>query len=148
MQNLINEVEYGKYNNKKTQSDKIQDVIQQKQLTSYMNNTKWKELFDEIRQIDRLPIMYKTIFDDTVPKFYWTIAGDEYFDFMNKALIEWFKISGSIKEYENIGRLLDPKVVQYSVSDKIVAILQKHSICYEYDEIDNSYVIYGYRKFL
>ena len=56
MQNLINEIEYGKYDNKKTQSDRIQDIIQQKQLTSYMNKTKWQELIAEIRQIDNLQI--------------------------------------------------------------------------------------------
>ena len=58
---------------------------------------------EEIRQIDSLQIMYKTIFDVSDPEFYWTIDGDEHFDYMNKALIEWFKISGNIKEYEHLG---------------------------------------------
>ena len=145
MQNLINEVEHGKYDNKKTQSDKIQDIIQQKQLTSYMNKTKWQELIGEIRQIDNLPIMYKTIFDTSDPEFYWTIAGDEHIDYMNKALIEWFKISANIKECEHQGRLLEPKVSQLDISNKIRGVLQKYSICYDYDEANNSYVIYGYR---
>ncbi len=145
MQNLINEVEYGKYDNKKTQNEKILEVIQQRQLTSYMNNTKWIELIKEIRQISCLPIMYKTVFDASAPEFYWTIDGDEHFEFMNKALIEWFKISGNIKECENLGRLLTPKVVLHNVNDKIVDILQRHSIYYEYDETDNSYIVYGYR---
>ena len=145
MQNLINEIEYGKYDNKKTQSDKIKDIIQQKQLTSYMNNTKWQELIEEIRQIDSLLIMYKTIFDTSDPKFYWTIAGDEHFDFMNKALIEWFRISANIKECEHLGRLLEPRVIHHDISDKLADILQKYSISYDYDEISNSYVIYWYR---
>ena len=145
MKNLINEIEYGKYDNRKTQSDKIQDIIQQKQFTSYMNKTKWQEIIGEIKQIDSLLIMYKTIFDTSDPEFYWTIAGDEHFDFMNKALIEWFKISGNIKECEYLGRLLEPRVVQYDISNKIVDILQKYSIYYDYDEVSNAYVIYGYR---
>ena len=135
MQNLINEINYGKYDNKKTQSDRIQDIIQQKQLTSYMNRTKWQELIGEIRQIDNLLIKYKTIFDTSDPDIYWTIDGDEHFDFMNKALIEWFEISGNIKKCEHLGRLLEPKV----------DILQKYSIYYDYNKENNSYMIYGYR---
>lgn len=145
MQNLINEIEYGKYDNKKTQSDRIQDIIQQKQLTSYMNKTKWQELIAEIRQIDNLQIKYKTIFDTSDPEIYWTIDEDEHFDFMNKALIEWFIISGNITECEHQGRLLEPKIVQHDIKSKILNILQKYSIFYEYDEIRNLYVIYGYR---
>lgn len=102
MQNLINEVENGKYDTKKTESDRIQDIVNQRQLTSYMNNTKWRELIAEIRQIDDLPIMYKTLFDESDPEFYWTIASDEYFDYMNMALVEWLKISDNIKECEYI----------------------------------------------
>ncbi|MBE5880487.1 MAG: hypothetical protein E7288_11025 [Lachnospiraceae bacterium] len=89
--------------------------------------------------------MYKTIFDTSDPEFYWTIKGDEHFDFMDKALIEWFKISGNIEEYEYLGRLLEPKVVQHDISKKIVDILQKYSINFDYDKESNSYLIYGYR---
>lgn len=145
MQSLINEIENGKYDTKKTQSDKIQDVVNQRQLTSYMNNTKWKELVAEIKQIDNLSIMYKTLFDENDPEFYWTIASDEHFDHMNMALVEWFKISGNINECEYIGRLIEPKIIQHNINDKISDILQKHSINYEYDEISDSYTIYGYR---
>lgn len=35
---------------------------------------------------------------------YWTIDGDEYFNFMNMTLIEWFEISGTIKKCECLGR--------------------------------------------
>ena len=110
-----------------------------------MNKTKWQELIGEIRQIDNLLIKYKTIFDTSVPEFYWTIKGDEHFDFINTALIEWSIISGNIKEYEHRGRLLEPKIVQHNISNKIVDILKKYSIYYEYDETNNLYVIYGYR---
>lgn len=145
MQNLINEIEYGKYDSKKTESEKIQDVIGQRQLTSYMNKTKWQELIGEIRQIDDLLIMYKTIFDTEEPKFYWTIVGDEHFDYMNRALIEWFKICCTIKKSEHLGRLIEPRVVHHDVKDKILDTLQRYSINYDYDEASNTFVIYGYR---
>ena len=51
----------------------------------------------------------------------------------------------NIKEYEHRGRLLEPKIVQHNISNKIVDILKKYSIYYEYDETNNLYVIYGYR---
>ena len=64
----------------------------------------------------------------------------------NTALIEWFIISGNIKEYEHRGRLLEPKIVQHNISNKIVDILKKYSIYYEYDETNNLYVIYVKRQ--
>lgn len=43
------------------------------------------------------------------------------------------------------GKVLEPKVTQYDMSNKIVDILEKYSIYYDYDKASNSYVIYGYR---
>ena len=68
MQNLIDEAETGKYNKKKTLSERIQDVIEQRQLTSFMNNTKWREMLDEIIKIPDLTIRYKSLFDKTEPE--------------------------------------------------------------------------------
>lgn len=68
MQSLIDEAESGKYNNKKTLSDRIQDVVQQRKLTSYMNNTKWREMLDDFIEIPQLSIMYKTLFDEILEK--------------------------------------------------------------------------------
>ena len=145
MQNLIDEIESGKYNGKKTLSDKILDVVEKRQLTSYMNKTKWNELFHDIDEIPDLLINYKTLFEEKAPKFFWTIRGDEHFFHMNTAEIEWFGIKDTIKKSEVIGRLLPPKENEYSVRERIESILHEHSISYEYNECERMFVVYGYR---
>lgn len=103
MQSLIDEAESGKYNNKKTLSDRIQDVVQQRKLTSYMNNIKWREMLDDFIEIPQLSIMYKTLFDEINPEFFWRVIDDEYLAHMNMAVIEWFKIEDVIREYRKKG---------------------------------------------
>lgn len=146
MQNLIDEIESGKYNGKKTLSDKILDVVEKRQLTSYMNKTKWNELFHDIDEIPDLLINYKTLFEEKDPGFFWTIRGDEHFFHMNTAEIEWFAIKDTIKKSEIVGRLLPPKENEYSVREQIESILHEHSISYEYNECEKMFVVYGYSR--
>ena len=145
MQNLIDEAESGKYNNKKTLSDRIQDVIQQRQLTSYMNKTKWCEMINDIKEIPHLSIKYKTLFDELEPELYWSVMGDEFLCHMNTAVIEWFKIEDVIKKYSRKGLLLEPEVSEENVKDKIESILVKHSIYYEYERDSGVFTVFGYR---
>ncbi|MEE3496634.1 MAG: DUF6678 family protein [Butyrivibrio sp.] len=146
MQNMIDEIEGGKYNGKKTLSDKILDVVEKRQLTSYMNKTKWNELFHDIDEIPDLLINYKTLFEEKAPGFFWTIRGDEHFFHMNTAEIEWFAIKDTIKKSEIVGRLLPPKENEYSVREQIESILHEHSISYEYNESEKMFVVYGYSR--
>ena len=68
-----------------------------------MNNTKWKELITAIKEkIPDIPIKYKTLFEEESPTYYWTMAGDEYFEYLNMTSVEWFKISCEIKMKLNI----------------------------------------------
>ena len=145
MQNMIDEVESGKYDSKKTLSDRIHEAVQDRQLTSYMNKTKWAELLDEIGDIPDALIMYKTLFENDAPKFYWTIAGDEQFFHMNMAQIEWLKIADTITESKHQGMLLEPKITEKYIGDRIKDILEEHSINYEYIEAEKSFLIFGYR---
>lgn len=145
MQHMIDEIEAGKYNHKKTLKDKIRETIQNRQLSSFMNYTKWRELIGAISEIKDLPIKYKTIFENDCPQDFWTLDGDEFFLSMDKALIEWFKISCTIEKQEYLGQLLKPNMSVVSVRDEVEPILKRFSINYVYDENDNSLVIYGYR---
>ena len=145
MQSLIDEAESGKYNNKKTLSDRIQDVVQQRKLTSYMNNTKWREMLDDFIEIPQLSIMYKTLFDEINPEFFWSVIDDEYLAHMNMAVIEWFKIEDVIREYRKRGLLLDTEVYEENVKDKIEEILEKHHIYFEYEKDSGVFIVYGYR---
>lgn len=145
MQHLINEIETGKYRNKKTTKDKIHEIVQTRNLISYMNKTKWNEFIDDISEIQDLPIKYKTLFDEQEPQCYWTIDGDEHFFYMDMATIEWFKVLDTITITQYIGRLIEPKIEQHSVKNEIEIILKKYSIFYEYDEDEKAFVIYGYK---
>ncbi len=145
MQNLIDEAETGKYNKKKTLSERIQDVIEQRQLTSFMNNTKWREMLDEIIKIPDLTIRYKSLFDKTEPESSWEIAEDEYLSYMKLSEIEWFKIDDMTRQFYREGLLLDPLITEENIRDKIEGILQKHSIYYEYEEDTGVFTVFGYK---
>ena len=146
LQRIIDDIESGKYNNKKTPSEKIRLIVEERGLYSLMNNTKWKELISAIKEkIPDISIKYKTLFEEESPAHYWTMAGDEYFEYLNMVSIEWFKISCEIKEIKYRGRLIEDKVIIYDKRAEIYEILEKFNIPYEYDEIENAFVIYGYK---
>ena len=147
LQRIIDDIESGKYNNKKTPSEKIRLIVEERGLYSLINNTKWKELITTIKEkIPDIPIKYKTLFEEDTPTYYWTMAGDEYFEYLNMVSIEWFKISCEIKEIKNRGRLIEDKVNIYGKKAEIYEILEKFNIPYEYDEIENAFFIYGYKS--
>ena len=147
LQRIIDDIESGKYNNKKTPSEKIRLIVEERGLYSLMNNTKWKELITAIKEkTPDIPIKYKSLFEEESPTYYWTMAGDEYFEYLNMTSVEWFKISCEIKEIKNRGRLIEDKVTIYGKKAEIYEILEKFNIPYEYDEIENAFFIYGYKS--
>ena len=59
LQRMIDDIESGKYNNKKTPSEKIRLIVEERGLYSLMNNTKWKELITAIKEkTPDIPIKY------------------------------------------------------------------------------------------
>ena len=146
MQHIIDEIENGKYNNKKTEKEKIKQVLEERNLTSFMNNTKWKELIDSIMENMRdIPIQYKTIFDEEEPSVYWTIDTDEHFFHMNMSVVEWFKIRSKFEKVIGQGRLIEPKICITDKKPEIECMLNRFSIPYEYDDIEKCFIIFGYR---
>ena len=112
-----------------------------------MNNTKWKELISAIKEkIPDIPIKYKILFEEESPAYYWTMAGDEYFEYLNMTSVEWFKISCEIKEIKHRGRLIEDKVIICDKKTEIYEVLKNFNIPYEYDEIENAFLIYGYKS--
>ena len=147
LQKIIDDIESRKYNNKKTPSEKIRLIVEERELYSLMNNTKWKELITAIKEkIPNIPIKYKTLFEEDTPAYYWTMAGDEHFEHLNMTSVEWFKISCEIKEIENRERLIEDKIIIYDKKVEIYEILERFHIPYEYDEMENAFIIYGYKS--
>lgn len=146
MQRMIDDVENGKYRSKKTLSEKILETVENRHLTSYMNNTKWNELLTALKlEICNIPIQYKTLFDEETPKCYWNMGGDEYLEHMDMAVIEWFRICDKIRKERNRGRLLNPEIKVYEKKKEILQILTQYNIPYVYDEAENAFIIYGYK---
>lgn len=146
MQQLINDIESGRYNSKKTLKEQIAEIVEKRGLTGYMNATKWKELLNEIEtNLREISLMYKTLLDDNEPQYFWTLYGDEYIEYMNTAVIEWMKIKPVHIEYVHRGALLDDEIKVHSLESELVSILKKYSIPYEYAEDEKVYIIYGYK---
>ena len=147
LQRIIDDIESEKYNNKKTPSEKIRLIAEERGLYSLMNNTKWKEFITAIKEkTPDIPIKYKILFEEEAPTNFWIMAGDEYFEYLNMVSIEWFKISCEIKEIKNRGRLIEDKFIIHNKKAELYEILEKFYIPFEYDEIENAFFIYGYKS--
>ena len=146
MQRLIDDIENGKFRNKKTLRERIASLTEEKGLTSYMNNTKWHELLNALNEGMRdIEIQYKTLFDDLPPDDYWDLYGDEDIMRMDLAGIEWMKIRTAITNYRHVGALLPPEITVCDKKEELLEIFRKYSIPYEYDEGGQAFVVYGYK---
>lgn len=146
-QKTISEINTHKYDNKKSYSDRVREIVSDRGLTSCMNKTKWSELSNILsEELDvRINIMYKTLFDDADPHYFWDIKSDEdWYPPLFKS-IEWLKIDTVYKEYHSRGLLLDTEVISYDYTEKILSLLIENNIPYEETEEANVYIIYGYK---
>ena len=148
IQKLINEIENGDFDKKKTQREKIIEIVQRRKLTSYMNQTKWKEFLYAITE--EMPIAppydYKTLFEDSHEKSCFGTAYDrESFNYYDFKSIEWVKIKPCFEEHVYQGRLMEDKIIHHNVEAEFLALMEKYNIPYEYDSIKEVYVIYGYK---
>lgn len=151
------DISSGKYNSKKTEREKILDIVRKRSLTSYMNNTKWHELKTAITE--KLPFQppydYKTLFDDNdyINKDYvqhlinnegpndFCSFDSESFYFLNYKAIEWLKVRPCFYKLE--GGALVKKKVWYDCEKEFLQILKIYSIPYELE--NGVYTIYGYK---
>lgn len=124
IQRLINDINNGRYDNKITPGKFHLKYVQEKGLTGYMNNTKWNKIFDIIRTIEEktgkeISIMYK--------------------------YIEWLKIQPIVCDYEDQGRLIEPKYTYYDCTSLLLEKMNAADLHYEYLQHEEAYIIYGYR---
>ncbi|WP_310601524.1 DUF6678 family protein [Anaerosporobacter sp.] len=146
MQHLIDDIERGRYNKKKTMKEQTRILVEKRGLTSYMNHTKWKELLHEINtNMKDIPLMYKTFLDDIEPRVFWSICGDEDINHIDPIIIEWMKFKPTYKEYEYQGRLMEPKTITIDIEEQLLSVLTEYNIPYEYDENEKTYIVFGYK---
>lgn len=133
--------------------ERVRKIVQQRNLCSCMNDTKWNELRTAMIRDMPFPPPYilKFLFEDEAvdEKYfhsdvnYW---GDWDYGFaieghyFNGAFaVEWIKVRPRYLKHR--GRIIEPEVID--ATDKFVEILRQYSIPYE--ESDGVYCIYGYR---
>lgn len=147
LQHLVNEIENGSFNHKKTESEKIAEIIQNRRLTSYMNNTKWTEFIhamDEEMPCN-IPFDLKTLFEDDHFELYDRFYDDECFNNYDFKSIEWVKVKPKFCDNIHRGMLISDEEIPHDFTEEFINLMKKYSIPYEYDEINEVYIIYGYK---
>lgn len=147
-QKLVNQVANGDFDFKKNISDKVADVIRERGLTGYMNDTKWEEFL--YAMTEEMPIAvpydYKTLFDEEPEKLRLGTAYDvESFNWYHFKSLEWVKVKPKFYELVYKGRLMENEKIYHDVEAEFLGLMDKYSIYYEYDAEDEVYVIYGYK---
>lgn len=135
-------------------TEKLLKYINEHQLVSYMNNTKWNEFRNAM--INEMPFqppyIYKTLFEDEDGDYFSALDGDcegcdsydeESFNFLIYCDIEWVKVKP--RYYEKIGGQLAYRKVFHDAEKEFLEILHKYNIPYEKTG-DCLYTIYGYKR--
>lgn len=148
LQHLVNEVDNGDFNYKKTISEKIAEIIHERQLTSYMNNTKWKEFIHAMTEemSIEIPCEYKTLLEENRDSLSFCTGYDiESFNFYYFKSIEWVKVKPKFYERKRRGKLIEDAKIYHDAEQEFLDLMNKYSIPYEYDEVNEAYTIYGYK---
>ena len=129
--------------------DKVFNVVCERDLCSYMNNTKWNELITAVKtEMPFLPAFsIKYVTQESVVQSIIETEDVDYFgdwngeNFPPKEYyfnIEWIKVRPRYLKHQ--GKLIEPKLVDES--KKFEEILHKYNI--PFDKKEGLYCIYGY----
>lgn len=155
MINILNQcmfdIQSERYNNKKSVRAQVLEIVEKRNLTSYMNNTKWNEFRQAMKKEMPFPPPYiiKTLFENSDDQYFACLDKDvdffgaydeESFVWLNYKIIEWIKVRPSY--YENTGGRLAENRIYHNAEKEFLAILGKYHIPYEAD--GGLYTIYGY----
>lgn len=131
---------------------KALNIIRDRNLCSYMNNTKWNEL--RMAMLNEMPFppayIIKYLFEDECPQEKNFQSDVWYFGDWNEGLtfedyfnggfaIEWIKIRPRYLKHRGV--LIDPEIID--ATEKFEEILIQYNIPFE--EENGVYCIYGYR---
>lgn len=147
IQHFVNDIESGRFNSKKTHSERVSEIIIERRLTSYMNNTKWTEF---VHAMDKempcnVPFDLKTLFEDDHFELYDRFYDDECFNNYDFKSIEWVKVKPKFCDNIHRGMLIPDEKISHDFTEEFVNLMKKYSIPYEYIEMEDVYIIYGYK---
>lgn len=157
VERFAKDISDGKYKTKKTEKERILEILSKRNLTSCMNNTKWREL--RTAMLDELPFAppydFKTLFDGSDyilgehvrhlihnegPNSFCSLDAESFY-FLNYKAIEWFKVRPRF--FTETGGQLVKQKVWYDCEKAFVEILKKYAIAHEAE--NGVYTIYGYK---
>lgn len=147
IQHLVNDIESGRFNSKKTHSERVSEIIIERRLTSYMNNTKWTEF---VYAMDKempcnVPFDLKTLFEGDHFELYDRFYDDECFNNYDFKSIEWVKVKPKFYEFIHKGMLIPDKKILHDFTEEFINLMKKYHIPYEYNKTEDVYIIYGYK---
>lgn len=123
---------------------RVLEALTDKQLSSVMNNTKWRELKDAVLHTLPFPPPYQAKYvleDKLFPEdfegdvWYW---GDWEEGLLPFYEVEWIRVRPRYQQHR--GKLVAPEIVD--CTDEFISILQMHNIPFKQE--NDSIYIYGY----
>ncbi|GHT78544.1 hypothetical protein FACS189464_2170 [Bacteroidia bacterium] len=127
----------------------VAKIIQQRQLSSVMNDTKWIELQCAIDTLPFPPAYIQKCLTDKDDFSVWTFDKEPHYlgdwsSFWDEGIslffnIEWIKVRPRLAKYR--GRLVTDEILDET--EEFEAILTKYNIPYEEDK--GTFIIYGYK---
>lgn len=126
---------------------KGKQIIEKRQLTSYMNTTKWMEFLQVMSKeiFLRIPYAFRTLFDTgrRNDELFDDCYCRECFNGYDFKSLEWVKVKPKFCERRYRGRLIDDEEVWHDLEEEFIRGMKKYSIPYEGG--DGTYIVYGYR---
>ncbi len=118
-------------------------LITEHQLTSCMNNTKWRKMIAAITQLDNFEptVKIKYLFDKKAPEGFSKVWWNEV-ETIGFEQIQWLEINPIKEEFR--GQLVEPKCTDFTSA--IEKSLKSKNIYYE--KRNGHFLIYGYKKSL
>lgn len=156
LQKKIRDIERGQFSRKKSTAELVAQIVQQKQLTSCMNNTKWDLFRSTMLEEMPFPPPYeiKTLFDEDdifIKNFITNDAScqgcyiDEDFVNLNYKTIEYLVIK--TRYYHTSGGRLVSHKIWNDATSQFLELMKKYHIPYVLCETFNdTFFIYGYYR--
>ncbi|WP_444957933.1 DUF6678 family protein [Microbulbifer sp. ZKSA002] len=118
-------------------NEKLLKIINERQLVSAMNKTKWREVCEDLEKLHSsyICVRYKLITSDEIFGFS-PVWWDQLFEY--SSAIEWLDFNPIVSEYQ--GHLISDKKTDRSA--EILSILKRHSI--KYSNQESYFRVWGY----
>lgn len=147
VQHFVGEINQGDFGHKRTASERLAEIIEKRQLTSYMNTTKWIEFLQVMTEEMplKIPYAYRTLFDvdGRNDDLFDTCYCSECFNGHDFKSLEWVKVKPKFCERKYRGRLIEDEEIWHDLEGEFIKGMKKYSIPYEAK--DGMYIVYGYR---